>query len=268
MGPYMTDVIGKCLRQVNAFSGNGPSRGDKYLLSSATYKAAVEHRDLKSEFDSRRAEKGYLIWQESRKQSVRAYFPIEVDATSGVVRQMNADVYGLLVDVRPCLHRKGLDGEYVPWDSGEPLDQCVAPTQQEIDSHDSSRSTFGTRSRGGRVQQAEWSERVAKLWDYRCAVTGCDQRALLDAAHILPHRDGTTEQRLDEQNGIYMAAHLHRAFDRGLISFSEQGVLLYSPTLSAAARKSMGLPEEAKLPKLPPRTAQYLRDHRARFEFD
>lgn len=122
-GPYMGDVIGKCQRQIHAFSGNGRSRIDKYLLGSATYAAARERRDLKSQFRASRAEPGFLLWLEGRTNGVKASFPVEVDEKSGIIRQFNQDLYGLLCDVLPCLHRKTVSGEFLSWKALKPADR-------------------------------------------------------------------------------------------------------------------------------------------------
>lgn len=267
----MTDVVGKCLREAKSFSGTGSSQANRYLLRSATYEAARKRRDLKSEFNASRAEKGYLLWKEGRKNGCRSFYPIEIDEESGIVRQLNEEVYGMLSDVFPCLHRRALDNEYVPWKfaNAAPKKTWAAPTQEEIDMHDSAKSTFGSAVISGkRVGQNEWRKSVAKLWNHKCAVTGCRTQCLLDGAHVHAHRNGTTKERFDEQNGIYLVAHLHRAFDRGLISFSAQGSVLFSSKFDPDDRKALGIPEGASLSFLPERTARYLEAHRADHGFE
>lgn len=135
--------------------------------------------------------------------------------------------------------------------------------------HDSAKTKFGTKIVGGRrIGQIGWRERVAKLWGNECAITKCKCECLLDAAHVQAHRVCSTDQSLDEQNGIYLATHLHKAFDRGLISFSANGELLFAPTFAMPDRKALGIPAKASLPFLPPRTKQYLEWHRRHFKFE
>ena len=174
-GPYMTDPIGKCLREVKAFSGAGRSRADKYLKESATYASAMAGRDLMAEFQTRRAKYGYLCWRESKKYDTREYVPVAVDEDSGVVRQLDTERFGLLSDVRPCLHRKLHSGDYVPWAEPRTMDEkmFVSPSQKEIDSHDPMKTKFGTVGRPGRIGQIEWRKGVARLWNHACAITGC-----------------------------------------------------------------------------------------------
>lgn len=114
-GPYMTDYIGKCQREIIAFNGNGNSRIDKYFLESATYAAAKAKRDLKGEFVAPRAERGVLRWKEGRTNGVTTEAAVEVDEEAGVVREQGKEKYGFLVDVRGCLHRKSADGKLIPW---------------------------------------------------------------------------------------------------------------------------------------------------------
>ena len=270
-GPYMGDVIGKCQREIHAFSGTGRSRIDKYLLESSTYAAAKEQRKLKDEFLASRAESGFLIWKEGRTNSIVAKFPVEVDEKSGVVRQLDQNLYGLLCDVLPCLHRKDASGNFYDWKTskGAASKEWSKPTQKEIDMHDSTKTEFGTTVVGGRrIGQIGWRKRVAKLWNNQCAITKCKIESLLDAAHVLSHRKSTTNQRLDEQNGIYLATHLHKAFDRGLISFSSEGKLLFAPKFMPSDRKALGIPSEATLPFLPDRTKEYLKWHRQHYKFE
>ena len=64
----------------------------------------------------------------------------------------------------------------------------------------------------------------------RCCVTGNPAEDLLVASHILPWVDFPNE-RLNPRNGLCLAAHFDRAFDRGLISFDDDIRLTLSPSL-------------------------------------
>jgi hypothetical protein len=74
-----------------------------------------------------------------------------------------------------------------------------------------------------RVGQGLFRANVIALWGLgeTCALTGISAPALLTASHIKPWRDSTDEQRLDGVNGIMLAAHVDRLFDRHLLSFRE-----------------------------------------------
>jgi putative restriction endonuclease len=72
-------------------------------------------------------------------------------------------------------------------------------------------------------------------------MTGITEPALLRASHIVPWADCTDAQRLDVHNGLLLSALWDAAFDRGIISFADDGTILASPQLSEAARTALGL---------------------------
>jgi hypothetical protein len=65
---------------------------------------------------------------------------------------------------------------------------------------------------------------------------------LLRASHIRPWADCETDaQRLDVYNGLLLAPHLDAAFDAGLITVAEDGVVHVSSELGLEARIVLGL---------------------------
>jgi hypothetical protein len=57
---------------------------------------------------------------------------------------------------------------------------------------------------------------------------------LLIASHIKPWRScETATERLDGANGLMLTPDVDRLFDRGMISFSDDGAVLVSPALPA-----------------------------------
>ncbi|NQT85235.1 HNH endonuclease [bacterium] len=72
---------------------------------------------------------------------------------------------------------------------------------------------------------------VLASYSNRCAVTGNPVPELLVASHILPWSE-FPDERLNPRNGICLAAHFDRAFDRGLATFDEDMRLILSPRLS------------------------------------
>lgn len=66
--------------------------------------------------------------------------------------------------------------------------------------------------------------------DCRCCITGIACESLLRASHIIPWADNES-LRLDPRNGLCLNALHDAAFDRGLISFSDQFELLVSARL-------------------------------------
>lgn len=76
-----------------------------------------------------------------------------------------------------------------------------------------------------RVGQGVFRMRVAKQ-EKKCRLTGVDNLAFLVASHIKPWRVSTNEERLSGSNGLLLSPHVDKLFDRGWISFSDDGDIL------------------------------------------
>ncbi len=57
--------------------------------------------------------------------------------------------------------------------------------------------------------------RMMKLYDFKCAITGCTSRPVLDVAHIKTMFDDNFQS---ENNGIVMRTDLHRLFSQGYMT--------------------------------------------------
>lgn len=115
---------------------------------------------------------------------------------------------------------------------------------------------------------------VPKVYDYRCAISGMRISAtanisMIDACHIVPFSESHDDTI---SNGIALCPTLHRAFDRGLISFSSDYRVLVSPAfheqpgdygIRRFAGRELLLPtDSAYLP-----AQENLQWHRGRFGF-
>lgn len=99
-------------------------------------------------------------------------------------------------------------------------------------------------------------------------LTGISDEALLRASHIVPWaRCRSDEERLDVHNGLLLAAHWDAAFDRGLVSFDDQGRALLKPELSEAALKLLA-PESTSPIPLDHEHRRQLEWHRAHYLFN
>ena len=117
-----------------------------------------------------------------------------------------------------------------------------------------------------RVGQGGFRGDLEAAWNGACAVTGCRLPAVLRASHIKAWALSTNAERLDEANGLLLTANLDALFDRGLISFADDGAMLLSSHLPAEDRDAFGLPR----PLLQQPTKQqrgYLADHRSRWGY-
>lgn len=113
-----------------------------------------------------------------------------------------------------------------------------------------------------RLGQGQFRKDLVKAYKGRCPITGIENDQLLVASHIKPWKVCTNSERLDPQNGILLSALIDKLFDKGLITFSNDGRIVISPTLSRRDRSSCGLDEFAAI-QLPVRSRHYMEYHRA-----
>jgi hypothetical protein len=92
-----------------------------------------------------------------------------------------------------------------------------------------------------RIGQNIFRDALIDYWGGRCPMTGITERALLRASHVKPWADCSDPERLDVHNGLLLSALWDAAFDRGLVSFADEGSVLISPRLGEKEREALGL---------------------------
>lgn len=91
-----------------------------------------------------------------------------------------------------------------------------------------------------RVGQDIFRDRLMTYWQARCPLTGITDPALLRASHIIAWKDCASDaERLDVHNGLLLSALWDAAFDRGLVTFDDDGRPEFSPRLSKTARAEL-----------------------------
>lgn len=79
-----------------------------------------------------------------------------------------------------------------------------------------------------------------------CRLTGITNPALLIASHIKPWRlCESAHERLDGMNGLLLTPDADHLFDRGFISFEDEGEVLVSPRVDRFDLKRLGLDQLA-----------------------
>jgi hypothetical protein len=74
-----------------------------------------------------------------------------------------------------------------------------------------------------------------------CRLTGITNPSLLIASHIKPWRlCGSAQERLDGMNGLLLTPDADHLFDRGFISFEDNGEILVSPRADPADLRRLG----------------------------
>lgn len=81
-----------------------------------------------------------------------------------------------------------------------------------------------------RIGQGDFRDKLIKYWN-GCSVTRYQNTEILIASHIKPWRESTSEERLDSFNGLLLTPNLDKLFDKGFISFDDEGKILISKSL-------------------------------------
>ena len=112
-----------------------------------------------------------------------------------------------------------------------------------------------------RIGQDIFRKTLMDYWQGRCPLTGITDPALLRASHIIPWKACKTDaERLDIHNGLLLSALWDAAFDRGLVSFQDDGRPCFSPQLTDAAKQH--LPTDSTLQGLTKAHQCHLQWHR------
>lgn len=156
--------------------------------------------------------------------------------------------------IRICLERP-VDPDALMMHSESDAGQEEVPLAQHLT------ETQRSYLRAARIGQGVFRKQLLRLYRGTCPLTGIKHDQLLIASHIKPWKVATNAERLDPSNGILLSALVDRLFDKGLISFSPNGDLLVSRSVSPAERVRCGLDRWRKL-RLPVGSAAYMNYHR------
>ncbi len=111
-----------------------------------------------------------------------------------------------------------------------------------------------------RVGQERFRKDLIDYWK-GCSLTGCDLISILRASHIKPWKDSNNVERLDVYNGLLLLPTLDVLFDKGYISFSDNGTILISSEIENK-QTEFSLTKENKLSQFKEKHKSYLKYHR------
>jgi hypothetical protein len=78
--------------------------------------------------------------------------------------------------------------------------------------------------------------------EHACRITHVENPVHLIASHIKPWRESTNDERLAGSNGLLLTPSIDHLFDRGFISFADDGELLISRRADRSSLQRMGVP--------------------------
>lgn len=159
------------------------------------------------------------------------------------------------------------------WGDSAMNPNCWIPTSGEqsadspngIEGFQTTESVYSSATDSGAVSnkrpwQSLYRNGVLRIWK-SCVVTGCRTASLLTASHIKPVIHCTDIEKVDPYNGLLLSKTYDGLFDRGLISFEDDGRVLVSDSVPNDDLDALGIDRMVKI-ALDPRQLPYLRFHR------
>ncbi|WP_196766166.1 HNH endonuclease [Pseudomonas putida] len=128
------------------------------------------------------------------------------------------------------------------------VDTNIAPTERE-------------QLVKSRVGQGVFRLHVLKVEKF-CRLTRVRDERFLVASHIKPWRLCTNSERLDGHNGLMLAPHVDKLFDRGWITFRDDGTVLVADAAKSVVA-AWGVDCETNTGEFTPRQREYLMFHRS-----
>lgn len=102
-----------------------------------------------------------------------------------------------------------------------------------------------------------------RLIETKCRVTGISDISHLRASHIKPWKDSDDQEKISGSNGLLLAPHIDHLFDRGYISFGDDGQLLISKYLSVDVLNSWQIVTTQNVGKFSEKQKAFLEYHRS-----
>lgn len=112
-----------------------------------------------------------------------------------------------------------------------------------------------------RKSQVKYREELYNEFKH-CPFTHIDEFKLLTASHIKPHAVSTKKEQADPNNGLMLSPLYDKLFDKGYISFKENGELLISDWLSPQNRSRISFEYSPEDLFLNEQRKEYLKYHR------
>lgn len=113
-----------------------------------------------------------------------------------------------------------------------------------------------------RIGQGIFRKELIEMWGGACAVTGIRLPNLLRASHIKPWRFSSNAERTNRYNGLLLLPQYDHLFDKGFISFDDDGCIMRSRALDRISPSQLGINETDRLRSLADSHIAFLRYHR------
>lgn len=133
--------------------------------------------------------------------------------------------------------------------------------EQALQNDESLSTTVREQLVRSRVGQGLFRLRVLGV-EKACRLTGVTDERFLIASHIKPWAKCLNQERLDGHNGLMLSPHVDKLFDRGWISFADNGDLLIAGDAARDVLSVWGLEGMRNAGSFTDKQKVYLRYHR------
>jgi len=141
----------------------------------------------------------------------------------------------------------------------------VVSNDDEVEEGIRGRTDLGTTVRSQLVKsrrgQGQFRQNVL-LNEKCCRITAISDTTFLVASHIKPWKDSSDSEKLDGCNGLMLTPNADKLFDRGYISFTNEGAIMISPQTSKETLSALGINSSANVGKFSKGQFPYLDYHR------
>ena len=181
--------------------------------------------------------------------------------TGLVIRKRRSDRKEIIVG-------EWFNGHLIKWDNGSLMDietlsskesELIQSISEEIDSldikGDEKKSLVKIR-----VNQGIFRNRLLKRYSH-CCLCGVASNSFLIASHIKPWAECEPEEKLDVNNGFLFCPNHDALFDKGLISFEDNGSIIISEKLKQTERVFMNVGDKFRI-EVCEENKYYLKYHR------
>lgn len=200
-------------------------------------------------------EQGYSLAELQSKEDIDDLLATEV------LRQSNRSIYTKsrdIVNFKSAL-RKYL--EFRQSDFAQQQEDTVLAEINKVQNDETLSVTDREAIVKARVGQGKFRDQLVEYWR-GCSISAFSHFDLLIASHIKPWRDADNQQRLDVFNGLLLLPNYDKLFDKGYISFNDNGRVIYSRYIDVADRRLLKMDESLHLIRIEDAHKPYLKYHR------
>jgi hypothetical protein len=112
-----------------------------------------------------------------------------------------------------------------------------------------------------RIGQSTYRTNLIHKWGGKCSVNDYSNNNLLIASHIKPWKDCNNFEAIDSNNGLLLTPNYDILFDKGYISFNNEGYILISSKLNELDRKEFGISNNIRITIISSELLKYLKYH-------